>query len=318
MDQSHPEYQYLDLLKRVMETGIVRDNGTDIKDKNYSAGVQQIGTSSIFGCQMRFDLSKGFPLLTTKKMYTRSIIHELIRFLSGDSNLRYLAQNDVHIWDLRPFQTYLSKTWLAEKLPAYSPEWKAEMASFIEKIKTDDDFAAQRWDLWPVYGYQWRNFNGQGVDQIKNVVNAIKTNPYSRRILVVAYNPAQADSMALPPCHALFQFYVAQWKLSCQMYQRSADLFLGVPFNIASYALLTMMIAQVCGLQPGEFIHTIGDAHIYHNHFDQVKEQLSREPKPLPTMKINPDVKDLFDFKFEDFTIEGYDPRPAIKAPITM
>lgn len=310
--------QYLDLLKHVMENGVDRDNGTDIKDKNYSSSVEQVGTRSVFGYQLRCDLSEGFPLLTTKKMFTRSIIHELIWFLTGDTNIRYLAQNDVHIWDLWPFQTYLWKMWLTEQFPAYSSEWTEKKTAFIEQIKNDVDFAKEWGDLWPVYGYQWRNFNGQGIDQIKKVLYNCKNNPNSRRNLVVAYNPAQADNMALPPCHSLFQFYIANNKLSCQLYQRSVDSFLGLPFNISSYSLLVHMIAQVSDLDVGDFIHTSGDLHIYHNHFDQVKEQLSREPRPLPKLKLNPDIKDLFEFKFEDIEIVDYDPLPAIKAPITV
>ncbi len=310
--------QYLDLLQHIMDKGVDRNNGTDIKDKNYSSSVEQVWTRSVFGYQLRCDLSEGFPLLTTKKMYTRSIIHELIWFLTGDTNIRYLAQNDVHIWDLWPFQTYLSKVWLTDQFPAYSPEWKEKMTTFIEQIKVDDDFAKEWGDLGPVYGYQWRNFNGQGIDQIKKVLYNCKNNPSSRRNLVVAYNPAQADNMALPPCHSLFQFYIANNKLSCQLYQRSVDSFLGLPFNIASYSLLVHMIAQVSDLDVGDFIHTSGDLHIYHNHFDQVKEQLSREPRPLPKLKLNPDIKDLFAFRFEDIEIVDYDPLPPIKAPITV
>ena len=310
--------QYLDLLQHIMDKGVDRNNGTDIKDKNYSSSVEQVGTRSVFGYQLRCDLSEGFPLLTTKKMYTRSIIHELIWFLAGDTNIRYLAQNDVHIWDLWPFQTYLSKMWLTDQFPAYWPEWKEKMTAFIEQIKVDEDFAKEWGDLGPVYGYQWRNFNGQGIDQIRKVLYNCKNNPSSRRNLVVAYNPAQADSMALPPCHSLFQFYIANNKLSCQLYQRSVDSFLALPFNIASYSLLVHMIAQVCDLEVGDFVHTSGDLHIYHNHFDQVKEQLSREPRPLPKLKLNPDIKDLFAFRFEDIEIVDYDPLPAIKAPITV
>jgi thymidylate synthase len=231
---------------------------------------------------MRFNLEDGFPVLTTKKLHLRSIIHELLWFLSGDTNIKYLHDNGVTIWD----------------------EW-----------------ADENGDLGPVYGYQWRSWpnpNGQSIDQISQVVNSLKNNPDSRRHIVSAWNPAEVDKMALPPCHSLFQFYVADGRLSCQLYQRSADLFLGVPFNIASYALLTMMMAQVTGLRPGEFVHTLGDVHIYNNHFEQVKEQLSREPRALPVMKINPEVKSIFDFKYEDFTLEGYDPHPTIKAPIAV
>ncbi len=262
--------QYIDLLRHVMENGV---------DKGDRTGT---GTRSVFGYQMRFNLEDGFPVLTTKKLHLRSIIHELLWFLSGDTNIKYLHDNGVTIWD----------------------EW-----------------ADENGDLGPVYGYQWRSWpnpNGQSIDQISQVVNSLKNNPDSRRHIVSAWNPAEVDKMALPPCHSLFQFYVADGKLSCQLYQRSADLFLGVPFNIASYALLTMMMAQVTGLKVGEFVHTLGDVHIYSNHFEQVKEQLSREPRALPVMKINPEVKSIFDFKYEDFTLEGYDPHPTIKAPIAV
>ncbi len=262
--------QYLDLLKHVMDNGI---------DKGDRTGT---GTKSVFGYQMRFDLAEGFPVLTTKKLHLRSIIHELLWFLSGDTNIKYLHDNGVSIWD----------------------EW-----------------ADENGDLGPVYGYQWRSWpnpKGKDIDQISQVVDSLKNNPNSRRHIVSAWNPAEVDQMALPPCHSMFQFYVANGKLSCQLYQRSADLFLGVPFNIASYALLTMMMAQVTGLQPGEFVHTLGDVHIYNNHFDQVKEQLSRTPRKLPTMIINPQVKNIFDFKYEDFTLEDYDPYPTIKAPIAV
>ena len=263
--------QYLDLLNKIMNEGAVKTDRTGT------------GTKSIFGYQMRFDLSKGFPLLTTKKVFTRGIIEELLWFLAGDTNKKHLQEKNVHIWD----------------------EWG------------DDETG----ELGPVYGHQWRawdTYDGGHIDQIANVVDLIKNHPDSRRILVNAWNVAQVDQMALPPCHCLFQFYVANGKLSCQLYQRSADVFLGVPFNIASYALMTMMLAQVCGLEPGEFIHTTGDTHLYLNHMEQVKEQLSRTPRQLPTMKINPEVKDIFAFKIEDFTLEGYDPWPAIKAPVAV
>lgn len=240
------------------------------------------GTRSVFGWQMRFDLSAGFPLLTTKKLHLRSIIHELLWFLRGDTNIAYLKENKVTIWD----------------------EW-----------------ADANGDLGPVYGHQWRHWpgrDGQEIDQIAQLIEGLKKNPDSRRHIVTAWNPADVDRMALPPCHALFQFYVADGKLSCQLYQRSADIFLGVPFNIASYALLTMMVAQVCGYRPGEFIHTLGDAHLYSNHLEQARLQLTREPRPLPTMNLNPAVKDIFAFRFEDFTLEGYDPHPHIPAPVAV
>ena len=254
----------------------VLEHGNDKGDRTGT------GTRSVFGYQMRFDLSEGFPVLTTKKLHLRSIIHELLWFLQGDTNIRYLKENGVSIWD----------------------EWADEAGN-----------------LGPVYGYQWRSWpapDGRHIDQIATVVEQIKTNPNSRRMIVSAWNPALVDDMALPPCHAMFQFYVADGKLSCQLYQRSADIFLGVPFNIASYALLTMMVAQVCGLQAGEFIHTLGDAHLYSNHFEQARLQLERTPKTLPTMNINPEVKDLFGFTFEDFELVGYDPDPHIKAAVAV
>jgi len=262
--------QYLDLLKKIKEEGVVKTDRTGV------------GTKSIFGHQMRFNLQDGFPLLTTKKVFLKGIIYELLWFLKGDTNIKFLTDNGVHIWD----------------------EW-----------------ADENGDLGFVYGKQWRSWettDGRVIDQISQVVDLIKNHPDSRRILVTAWNPAEIDKMALPPCHCLFQFYVADGKLSCQLYQRSADTFLGVPFNIASYALLTMMLAQVCGLQPGEFIHTTGDTHLYLNHMEQVDLQLSREPRPLPKMIINPDVKSIFDFKYEDFQLVDYDPYPAIKAPIAV
>jgi len=262
--------QYLDLLRHIRRDGVLREDRTGV------------GTQSVFGYQMRFDLGKGFPLLTTKKVHLKSIIYELLWFISGDTNIKYLKDHGVSIWD----------------------EW-----------------ADENGDLGPVYGHQWRSWpapDGKAVDQLSDVIDAIKGNPDSRRLIVSAWNPGEIDRMALPPCHCLFQFYVSGGRLSCQLYQRSADTFLGVPFNIASYALLTMMVAQVCGLQPGDFVHTFGDVHIYKNHFEQVDLQLSREPRPLPTMKINPDVKDIFSFEYEDFTLDGYDPWPAIKAPVAI
>lgn len=272
--------QYLDLVRHVMDNGIQKGDRTGT------------GTKSVFGYQMRFDLAKGFPLVTTKKVHLKSIIHELLWFLNGDTNIKYLKDNGVRIWD----------------------EW-----------------ADENGDLGPIYGYQWRNWNGEEIDQIKELIDTLKNNPNSRRMLISAWNPSVLPDTsvsfsenvangkaALPPCHAFFQFYVADGKLSCQLYQRSADIFLGVPFNIASYALFTMMIAQVCGLGYGDFVHTFGDAHIYNNHIGQLELQLSREPKPLPTMKLNPEVKNIFDFKFEDFTLENYDPHPAIKGKVSV
>ena len=261
---------YLDLLQHVLDTGVDRGDRTGT------------GTRSVFGYQMRFDLAAGFPALTTKKLHLKSIIHELLWFLNGDTNIAYLKENGVTIWD----------------------EW-----------------ADENGDLGPVYGAQWRSWpapDGRHIDQIANLLNQIRKNPHSRRLIVSAWNPALVDEMALPPCHCLFQFYVADGKLSCQMYQRSADIFLGVPFNIASYALLTMMVAQVTGLKPGEFVHTLGDAHLYANHFEQAKQQLTRRPGPLPTMQINPDVTDLFAFKYDDFHLIDYVAEPSIKAPIAV
>ena len=272
--------QYLDLVQHVMENGCQKGDRTGT------------GTKSVFGYQMRFDLQEGFPMVTTKKLHLKSIIHELLWFLKGDTNIEYLQENGVKIWDA---------------------------------------WADVNGDLGPVYGHQWRNWNGEEIDQITDLITELKSNPNSRRMLVSAWNPSVLpdatksfdenvanNKAALPPCHAFFQFYVSKGKLSCQLYQRSADIFLGVPFNIASYALLTMMIAQVCDLEPGEFIHTFGDAHIYNNHFEQLELQLSREPKPLPKMILNPDIKDIFAFNFEDFTLEGYDPHPAIKGSVAV
>lgn len=299
------EKAYLDLLREILKTGRFKDDRT------------KTGTKSVFGRQIRFDLSKGFPLLTTKKVFLRGIIHELLWFLKGDGNIKYLVDNDVHIWDEWPYKYYTQR--------AKGKEQKVlTKVEFIEKIKTDSKFAKKWGELGPVYGVQWRHWkspDGQEVDQIKNVITQIKKNPYDRRLIVSAWNVSDIEEMAkagLPPCHSLFQFYVLDGKLSCQLYQRSADMFLGVPFNIASYALLTMMVAQVCDLKAGDFVHTFGDAHIYSNHIDQVKEQLGRKPRKLPVMKINPRIKDIFKFKFEDFTLENYNPYPTIKAPVAV
>ncbi len=262
--------QYLDLMQHILDNGVEKGDRTGT------------GTKSVFGYQMRFDLSEGFPLVTTKKVHLRSIIHELLWFIKGDSNIKYLKDNGVSIWD----------------------EW-----------------ADENGDLGPVYGVQWRSWqkrDGSTVDQLADLIHTIKTNPNSRRMIISAWNVGEIENMALPPCHSLFQFYVANGKLSCQLYQRSADVFLGVPFNIASYALFTMMIAQACGLEAGDFVHTLGDAHLYSNHFDQAHLQLSRDMRPLPNMRINPDVKDIFEFKFEDFTLENYDPHPHIKAAVAV
>jgi len=299
--------QYLELMQHIL------DNGVDKSDRTGT------GTRSVFGYQMRFDLQEGFPLVTTKEVHLKSIIHELLWFLQGDTNIQYLVKNGVNIWNDWPYQSYLKQNDLEEKYPTYSAEWKAHMKEFVERVKTDDAFAKQYGELGPVYGSQWRNF--EGIDQISQVIEDIKNKPDSRRILVSAWNPKDIPVMAksgLPPCHTLFQFYVAEGKLSCQLYQRSADVFLGVPFNIASYALLTMMVAQVCDLEYGDFVHTFGDAHLYSNHFEQAQLQLSREPRPLPLMKINPVVKDIFGFRFEDFQLENYNPHPRIKAAVAV
>ena len=299
---------YLDLLKEVHTNGVGKDDRTGT------------GTRSVFGRQIRCDLSEGFPLLTTKKVFLRGIIHELLWFVRGDTNIRYLVDNNVGIWNEWPFQNYLVKNGLDKSLSKHSDEWQAKLDEFINNIKTDDAFAKQWGELGPVYGKQWRNFSG--IDQLAWVINEIKTNPTSRRLIVSAWNPAEIEEMAkagLPPCHTLFQFYVSHDnKLSCQLYQRSADLFLGVPFNIASYALLVMMVAQVCDLELGEFVHAFGDVHIYNNHEEQVQEQLSRSPKALPKMIINPNVSNLFDFTFDDFELTDYNPDSAIKAPVAV
>ncbi|HKK73703.1 MAG TPA: thymidylate synthase [Saprospiraceae bacterium] len=298
---------YHDLLEHILERGIQKGDRTGT------------GTLSVFGYQMRIPLSEGFPLLTTKKVHFKSILHELLWFLTGDTNIQYLVKNGVRIWNEWPFQHYLQANGLAEQFPKYSAEWKKAMVDFVNQIKEDDAFANEWGDLGPVYGSQWRDFNG--VDQIKQVVQDIKEKPNSRRLIVSAWNPKDIPVMAkagLPPCHTMFQFYVAEGKLSCQLYQRSADTFLGVPFNIASYALLTRMVAQVCDLEAGDFVHTFGDVHIYNNHLEQVKLQLSRELRPLPQLKINPEVKSIFDFTYEDFELVNYDPHPAIKAKVAV
>ncbi len=306
--------QYLDLLERIKTEGVVKQDRTGT------------GTKSIFGHQMRFDLSEGFPLLTTKKVFLKGIIYELLWFLRGDTNIRYLIKNGVHIWDNDAYRFY------CEKVKYYNSYYKdsrqdpqLELYSkerFLQAVM-DDEYTVMRacgidynsyGDLGPVYGEQWRG----GRDQVKQLIRDIKRNPDSRRLILSSWNADQIDRMALPPCHTLFQFYVANGKLSCQLYQRSGDTFLGIPFNIASYALLVMMIAQVCDLEPGEFIHTIGDAHIYLNHLDQVEEQLSRDPKSLPKMIINPDKKSIFRFSYNDFELVDYDPHPTIKAPMSF
>ena len=297
--------QYLDLLTRIKTEGAVKTDRTGT------------GTKSVFGHQMRFDLSQGFPLLTTKKVFLKGIIHELLWFLNGDTNIKYLVDNGVHIWDNDAYRYYNELCVKEGVLPVTMEEFLRAAQEGIDSPIEGYKFG----DLNHVYGYQWRSWprpNGEAIDQIQQAVDLIKNNPDSRRIIVSAWNVADVEKMALPPCHTLFQFYVADGRLSCMLYQRSADTFLGVPFNIASYALLTMMMAQVCGLEAGEFVHTLGDTHLYLNHFEQVDEQLSRTPRALPTMRINPDVKSIFDFKYEDFTLEGYDPYPTIKAPMSF
>jgi thymidylate synthase len=286
--------QYLDLCRHVMT------HGTEKADRTNT------GTKSVFGYQMRFDLSEGFPLLTTKKVYLRAIIHELLWFISGDTNIKYLVDHDVKIWNEWPYERF-------KKSSDYQNE---TMEDFVQKIKTDDEFAKKHGNLGPVYGAQWRNFNG--VDQLMEVIRQIKHNPDSRRIILSAWNPKDLPEMALPPCHTFMQFYVANGELSLQLYQRSGDIFLGVPFNIASYALFLMMVAQVTGLKASTFVHTIGDAHIYANHFDQINLQLTRTPRALPIMKINPNVKAITDFKFEDFELTDYNPHPAIKGAVAV
>jgi len=299
--------QYLDLVRHIRDHGVKKEDRTGT------------GTVSIFGHQMRFDLAHGFPLVTSKKVHLKSILHELLWFIRGDTNIRYLVENGVGIWNDWPYQNWLRETGQDTSLEMYSPEWRAVMKEFIEKIKTDRDFAAQYGDLGPVYGKQWRNFGG--VDQLTQLIEDIKSNPDSRRLIVSAWNPQDIPVMVksgLPPCHSLFQFYVVDGKLSCQLYQRSADVFLGVPFNIASYAILTMMIAQVSGLGLGDFVHTFGDAHLYLNHMGQVEEQLSRSTFDLPTMKINPQVTSLFDFVFDDFELQNYQSHGPIAAPVAV
>ena len=297
--------QYLDLLTRIKTEGAVKTDRTGT------------GTKSVFGHQMRFDLSQGFPLLTTKKVFLKGIIHELLWFLNGDTNIKYLVDNGVHIWDNDAYRYYNELCFKAGVLPVTMEEFLRAAQEGIDSPIDGYKFG----DLNHVYGYQWRSWprpNGEAIDQIQQAVDLIKNNPDSRRIIVSAWNVADVEKMALPPCHTLFQFYVADGKLSCMLYQRSADTFLGVPFNIASYALLTMMMAQVCGLEAGEFVHTLGDTHLYLNHLEQVDEQLSRTPRALPKMHINPDVKSIFDFKYEDFTLSDYDPYPTIKAPMSF
>ena len=295
--------QYLDLLSTILEEGVVRGDRTGT------------GTKGVFGYQMRFNLAEGFPLLTTKKVFLKGVIHELLWFLRGDTNIKYLVDNGVHIWDSDAFRYYNELCVKHGVLPV-------DLDTFLAAAGVESPIEGYRFgDLNHVYGYQWRSWpkgNGEVIDQIVSVIETLKTNPTSRRMIVSAWNVADVEDMALPPCHTMFQFFVAEGKLSCQLYQSSADTFLGVPFNIASYALLTMMIAKECGLELGDFVHTLGDAHLYLNHLEQANEQLSREPRALPRMVLNPDVKSIFDYRYEDFTLEGYDPHPAIKAPLSF
>lgn len=297
--------QYLDLIEKIATEGITKGDRTGT------------GTKSIFGHQMRFDLSEGFPLLTTKKVFLKGIIYELLWFLRGDTNISYLVSNKVHIWDNDAYRYYC-------ELCAKSQIESLSREEFLTRAEAKSESPIEGYtfgDLGDVYGSQWRKWegaDGKVVDQIRDVIECIKSNPNSRRMIVSAWNVAEVDGMALPPCHVMFQFYVAQGRLSCQLYQRSADTFLGVPFNIASYALLVMMIARECDLEAGEFIHTLGDTHLYLNHLDQVREQLSRTPRALPVMRLNPEKSSIFDFEYEDFTLEGYDPYPTITAPMSF
>lgn len=289
--------EYLKLCKHVLDNGLEKADRTGV------------GTISTFGYQMRYNLSEGFPIVTTKKVHLKSVIHELLWFINGDTNIKYLVDNGVSIWNDWPYKKFKD-----------SSEYNGQtMKEFAAMVRESDEFAKKYGELGPVYGKQWRDFNGNGVDQLQRLVEGLKNNPDSRRHILSAWNPVQIDEMALPPCHAFIQFYVsADRKLSCQLYQRSADVFLGVPFNISSYALMTMMLAQVCGYELGDYVHTIGDAHIYSNHIEQIKLQLSREPKALPTMKINPSIKSIFDFKYEDFELVGYESHEAIRGAVAV
>ena len=299
--------QYLELVKHIRDHGIKKEDRTGT------------GTVSIFGHQMRFNLAEGFPLVTSKKVHLKSILHELLWFIRGDTNIRYLIENGVGIWNDWPYQNWLRETGQDKYLVKYSSEWRAVMAEFTQQIIADQDFADKYGDLGPVYGKQWRNFGG--VDQLSQLMSDLQSNPDSRRLIVSAWNPQDIPVMiksGLPPCHSLFQFYVVEGRLSCQLYQRSADVFLGVPFNIASYAALTMMIAQVAGLKLGDFVHTFGDAHLYSNHMNQVDEMLSRSTFDLPTLQINPKVQSLFDFVYDDFELQNYQSHGPISAPVAV
>ncbi|MCP9235724.1 thymidylate synthase [Lewinella sp. JB7] len=298
---------YHDLLRHILA------NGTRKGDRTGT------GTLSVFGHQSRYPLAEGFPLLTTKRVHWKSVVHELLWFIRGDINIRYLVRNGVRIWNEWPFQHYLQETGQDDALPKHSPAWKDAMRTFTARIAEDEAFAATWGELGPVYGRQWRDFNG--VDQLRDVIEGIRSSPDSRRLLVTAWNPNDIPAMVkagLPPCHTLFQFYVAEGRLSCQLYQRSADVFLGVPFNIASYALLTHLVARECGLQVGEFVHTLGDAHLYSNHLEQAREQLTRSPRPLPRLRINKDAPGIFTIGYGDIELVDYDPWPAIRAPIAV
>ncbi|MGE6536450.1 thymidylate synthase [Bacillus luti] len=316
----HAEYEYLNLCRHVMEYGTKKEDRTGT------------GTVSVFGYQMRFDLSKGFPLLTTKRVPFRLVASELLWFMKGDTNIRYLLQHNNNIWNEWAFKSWVESDEYtgtdmtdfglrSQQDEEFKVQYDEQMELFKKNVLEDDDFSNKYGYLGDVYGKQWRAWEttaGETLDQLKDVIEMIKKTPDSRRLIVSAWNPEDVPSMALPPCHTLFQFYVADGKLSCQLYQRSGDIFLGIPFNIASYSLLTHLIAHECGLEVGEFVHTIGDAHIYTNHFEQVEKQLVREPRPFPKLTLNPDVKSVFDFEMEDLTIEGYDPHPAIKAPVAV
>jgi thymidylate synthase len=298
---------YHDLLRHIL------DNGQPKGDRTGT------GTLSVFGYQTRYDLGAGFPLITTKRVHWKSIVHELLWFIRGDTNIRYLVRNGVRIWNEWPYQHYLRENGIESERPKHGPEWKEGMRDFVQQIKEDEDFARRWGELGPVYGKQWRDFNG--VDQLRDVIDNLRTNPDSRRHLVTAWNPADLPEMVrsgLPPCHTLFQFYVAGGRLSCQLYQRSADVFLGVPFNIASYALLTQLVAREVGLEPGDFVHTLGDAHLYGNHLEQAREQLGRQPRPLPTVSVSAGAPGIFELDFGDIALHDYDPWPVIRAPIAV